>query len=182
MTVAVLRPPKGLEFMLRAISDLAESHPRLQYVVVGDGDDRARLEQIVRERRLTERVTFMGAWDNIEQVLPAADAFVLPTLTDAMPTVLAEAGGMGLPIAAPRVGGVAEMVDAGDSGFVVPAPAPGALSERCGKLPANPDLRRRMGDQARRLAEKRFDFERQVGRLAQLYQQLMSGTGSARCA
>jgi glycosyltransferase involved in cell wall biosynthesis len=168
--------------MLWALSKLAEAHPRLRYVVVGDGDDRPRLERIVRELGLTERVMFIGARNSIEQVLPAADVFVLPTLMEALPTVLAEAAGMGLPIVASRVGGVAEMVDDGNSGFLVPPADPEALSQGCGKLLADPDLRRSMGGRARRLAEEWFDLERQVGRLAQLYRQVISGTGAGGCA
>ena len=180
-TVAVLRRPKGLEFMVHALAGLVHIYPQLRYLVVGDGEDRARLEQLVAELGLTGHVVFSGVRTDVERVLQAADIFVLPSLTEALPTVIAEAGAAGLPVVATAVGGTAEMVDDGRSGFLVRPGDAIALATACARLLADRALRGRMGSRGREIAYTRFDLGRQAQELAQTYRELIR-VKAARCA
>ena len=173
LTVAVLREPKGIGYMLEALPRLLPAFPDLRYVVVGDGPDRTRLENMVARLGLGGSVLFAGTRNDVNEILPAADVFVLPSLTEALPTVLAEAAACDLPIVATDVGGVAEMVEDGVTGFVVPPADPAALATRCGELLAQPHFRRRMAAAGRRVAEERFDLDRQSERLGELYGMLV---------
>ena len=179
LTVAVLREPKGIGYMLEALPRLLPAFPDLRYVVVGDGPDRTRLEHMVARLGLGGSVLFAGTRNDVNEILPAADVFVLPSLTEALPTVLAEAAACELPIVATDVGGVAEMVEDGVTGFVVPPADPAALATRCGELLAQPHFRRRMAAAGRRVAEERFDLDRQSERLGELYGMLV-GQGRSR--
>jgi glycosyltransferase involved in cell wall biosynthesis len=169
MTVAVLREPKGIGYMLEALPLLLPSYPDLRYVIVGDGPDHARLAALVSRLGIEAHVLFTGARLDVHHLLPAADVFVLPSLTEALPTVLAEAAASELPIVATAVGGNDEMVEDGITGFIVPPADEGALAARCGELLSDPGLRRRMGAAGRALARERFDLDRQARRLGELY-------------
>ncbi|MBP1632913.1 MAG: putative glycosyltransferase, partial [Acidobacteria bacterium] len=107
-TVAVQREPKGIQHMLAALPQVAAGFPAVRYLLVGDGPHRAALEQQVADLGLGDRVTFTGAREDVPRLLAAADLFVLPSLTEALPTVLAEAMAAGLPIVATTVGGIPE--------------------------------------------------------------------------
>ena len=169
LTVAVLREPKGISYMLEALPRLLPAFPDLRYVVVGDGPDRTRLKNLVARLGLDGNVLFAGARSDVNEILPAADVFVLPSLTEALPTVLAEAAASALPIVATNVGGVTEMVEDGVTGFVVPPADSAALAARCSELLAQPHLRHRMAAAGRRVAGERFDLDRQSERLGELY-------------
>jgi glycosyltransferase involved in cell wall biosynthesis len=181
MTVAVLRPPKGLEFMLRAMPAIARACPRVYYVVIGEGPDRPRLEQLAQELRVAAHVLFTGERADVPRLLQAADLFVLPSLTEALPTVLAEAAASGLPIVASHVGGVAEMIEDGRSGYLVAPSSPSELADRCLELLGSAALRRRMGSAGRTVAGERFSLAGQVRRLSSLYHELMAERLGSSC-
>ena len=182
ITVAVLRQPKGIEFMIRAFASLCRRDPDARYLVVGSGDDRERLEALAGELGVSSQVIFAGMRDDIPELVAASDVFVLPTLTEALPTVLAEAAAIGKPIVASAVGGVPEMVEDGETGLLVPPADTEALAAACGRLLANPALRQRMGQAARSLAMDRFDLELHADRLCGLYDRLAVQSEKQPCA
>ena len=182
ITVAVLRPPKGIEFMIRAFAMLCESEPEAHYLIVGAGTDGPRLEALARELGVSSRIQFTGMRDDIPALLAASDIFVLPSLTEALPTVLAEAAASAKPVVATSVGGAPEMLVEGETGLLVPPGDPEALAGACRRLLASPELCRRMGEAGQRLAIDRFDLEQQADRLAELYDGLLARTGRPACA
>ena len=182
ITVAVLRQPKGIEFMIRAFASLCRRDPDARYLVVGSGDDRERLEALAGDLGVSSQVIFAGMRDDIPELVAASDIFVLPTLTEALPTVLAEAAAIGKPIVASAVGGVPEMIEDGETGLLVPPANCEALAAACGRLLANPALRQRMGQAARGLAMDRFDLELHADRLCGLYNRLAAQSEKQTCA
>lgn len=169
VTVAVLRQPKGIQYLLEALPDILRRVPDTRYLIVGDGDHREKLKSIAAEKGVSDHVIFAGTRRDIPQILAAADIFVLPTLTEALPTVLAEAMAAEKPIIASDVGGVPEMLDDGQNGLLIPPADPSALTEACLKLLENPERARAMGKTGRQIVEARFDIQRQVRRLETLY-------------
>ncbi|MFH1329771.1 MAG: glycosyltransferase, partial [Actinomycetota bacterium] len=85
VTVAVQREPKGIQHMLAALPEVAAAFPAVRYLLVGDGPHRPALEEQVRRLGLEGRVLFAGARDDVARMLAAADLFVLPSLTEALP-------------------------------------------------------------------------------------------------
>jgi glycosyltransferase involved in cell wall biosynthesis len=171
VTVAVLRPPKGIDLMLRAMPEVPDAH----YLIVGDGEARLALEAETARLGLGDRVTFAGARADIPVMLATADLFVLPSLTEALPTVIAEAMAAGLPVVATDVGGTTEMVDA-DTGIVVDAGDADQLANAVRSLLADPIRAGDMGRTGREIAARRFDLHNQAGRLIDEYRRL----GAAR--
>ncbi|MFH1331457.1 MAG: glycosyltransferase family 4 protein, partial [Actinomycetota bacterium] len=124
---------------------------------------------------LEGRVLFAGARDDVARMLAAADLFVLPSLTEALPTVVTEAMAAGLPIVATTVGGIPEMVHHGEAALLVPPADPGALAAAVCRLLANPRQAAAMGRSGRRLVAARFDIRTQAGALADDYRALAAG-------
>lgn len=177
MTVAVLRPEKGIADMVDALPAVVPSHPSTRYVVVGHGSQRPTLERIVASLGLEDRVLFTGARSDIPQLLAAADVFVLPSHTEALPTVLIEAMAAGLPVVATEVGGIPEMVDRGVSALLVPPHSPAMLADAVGRLFSSPIQSSAMGRAGRRIASDRFDLDRQAARLVDEYRLAITAGG-----
>ena len=177
LTVAVLRELKGIQFMIQAMPAILAEQPEARYLIVGSGDHHVQLVEEVRRLGLENRVIFAGARKDIPALMSAADVFVLPTLTEALPTVLAEAMAARLPIVASRVGGVPEMVTDGVNGRLLEPGDPRQLAETCLELLARPEVRAEMGGRGRSIVEQKFDVRVQAEHLRALYQRLMESYG-----
>jgi len=172
VTVAIQREPKGIQHMLAALRAVAAVRPEVHYLLVGDGPHRPALEQIAAAAGIASHTVFAGTRDDIPALLAAADLFVLPSLTEALPTVIAEAMAAGLPVVATEVGGIPEMVAHGDSALLVPPADPGLLAEAVIRILSNPRQAAAMGRAGRRVAAERFDARRQAEALAEEYRRL----------
>jgi glycosyltransferase involved in cell wall biosynthesis len=168
-TVAVLRPPKGIQFMIRALPAILASSPNTYYLTVGNGAHQDALMEEVYKARVNERVLFAGMRKDVPRLLAASDVFVLPTLTEALPTVLAEAMAAKLPIIASRVGGIPEMVTDGQNGCLVEPEDIDGIAKACIHLLADPEKRAAMGAQGWETVQAKFNIERQVDQLKTLY-------------
>ncbi len=173
-TVSVLRRDKGIQHMIAALAALAAQVPDVVYLVVGDGDHRPALEAAAARRGVAGRVVFAGSRTDVPRVLAACDAFVHPTLLDALPTVLAEAAAAGLPIVASRVGGVPEMCLDGRNGLLVEPGDEAGLAAACLRVLREPGLAARMGAQSREVARERYDIRTQAARLRDVYRAAMA--------
>lgn len=175
LTVAVLRPAKGIDRLVTALAAVRQHHPDVELLVVGDGPQLAALQRQAAEEGVADCVRFTGFRSDIAAIMGAADVFVLPTLDDAQPTVVMEAMACGVPVIASAVGGIPEMMQDDDAGILVPPNDVVALAEALGALLADPARRQRMSAAARRTAVLRFSLERQAARLNALYDDLIGG-------
>ncbi|MDX1691960.1 MAG: glycosyltransferase family 4 protein [Acidimicrobiia bacterium] len=178
VTVAVHREPKGIQFMLDALPVLLARRPDTVYLLVGDGPHRRALEERANALGVADAVRFAGARRDVPDHLAAADAFVLPSLTEALPTVIAEAMAASLPVVATTVGGTPEMVVDGETGILVPPSDPGALADAVGRLFDDGALRARLGAAGRARARTAFSIDSQAEALLAEYRRL-AGVGSA---
>ncbi len=168
-TVAVLRPQKGIQYMIRAMSAVLPAIPNAYYLVVGDGSHRNLLIEEANKSNLANRVIFTGMRKDVARLLSASDVFVLPTLTEALPTVLAEAMAAKLPIVASRVGGIPEMITAGQNGCLVEPEDVDGLAHACIDLLANREKRATMSAEGWKTVNQKFNIEKQVDQLEALY-------------
>ncbi|MDE1882487.1 MAG: glycosyltransferase [Rhodospirillales bacterium] len=179
--VARLQEVKGTEYLIRAFALIAAQHPLARLVIIGEGKLRKRLERLARETGLAERIAFLGAKPH-EQVLGwmrRAAMLVLPSIKtesgreEGLGMVMLEAAASSVPGIGTRVGGIAEGIEEGVTGFLVPERDPEALSVAIATLLANPSLRVRMGEAARRRMEQQFDLTRQTAALEEIYDSLL---------
>ena len=178
-TVAVLRPQKGIQFMIRALPEVLASNSNTYYLVIGDGSHRNTLIEEAKKSNINHRVIFAGMRKDITCLLAASDIFVLPTLTEALPTVLAEAMAAKLPIIASRVGGVPEMVADGQNGCLVEAEDVEGLATACNQLLGDSEKRVTMGDEGWNIVNQKFNIERQVEKLEELYIEQLRAYGKS---
>lgn len=175
--VANFRPIKRHQDLVEAVAALWARGVKAPCRLVGDGATRPGIEALVRDRELTEAVTFLGTIEppRIEAVLQAADVFVLPSLWEGMPVGIMEAMAMALPVVGTDVPGIRELVEDGTTGFLVPPAAPSALAARLHQLLTDEPLRRRMGEEGRRRIVTEFGLDRMVKKYETEYARLSSG-------
>lgn len=179
--VARLEEVKGTAYLIRAFALIAPQYPLARLVIIGDGKLRKSLERLARETGFAERIAFLGARAHTEVLawMHRAAMLVLPSVkTDSgreegLGMVMLEAAACGVPGIGCRVGGIAEGIVEGETGFLVPERDPEALSMAMGTLLANPTLRLRMGEAARRRVEQHFDLTRQTAALEDIYDGLI---------
>jgi colanic acid/amylovoran biosynthesis glycosyltransferase len=173
---------KGTEYLIRGFALLAKKHPAVQLVSIGDGPLRGALEDLAKSLGIAERIQFLGARPHADVLswMRRSAMLVLPSVrthdgrTEGFGVVMAEAAATGLPVIGSRSGGIPEGIVDGRSGFLVPERDPAALASRMDDLLCDPELRRRMGIQARALVEQKFDIRRQTETLEGHYDAVLA--------
>jgi glycosyltransferase involved in cell wall biosynthesis len=136
---------KGHEFLIQAIPSIIPSFPNITVGICGSGPLFTQLEKQIFDLSLEKKIRLLGQWENVMELLAAADAFVLPSRWEGLPLALLEAMMAGLPVIATRVQGVEEVIENGVQGFLVPLENPEELAKSILKLLSKPDQCRQMG-------------------------------------
>lgn len=177
LMVATLNRQKGIWVGLEAFERLGASLPGLHLVIVGDGPERRRLEEISRGGLFGRRVHFVGAVEapRTAAYFATADIFLYPTFrTEGLPLAIVEAMSAGLPVVASDRGGIRSAVRDGETGLLLPFPEVRGLAEAVESLLTNPDLAASLGRQARKRALAEFDNHVLVARLLE---EILSAVG-----
>jgi len=140
LCVALLDEKKGIRYLLEAVAKLPPQAGPWRLDIVGDGPERQPLQAKAQELGISDRVTFQGVRPKSEvaEFMGAADLFVLPSLWENLPCVIAEAMTTGLPVLSTLVGGIPEMVD-DMVGMLVPPGDADALSAALASMLENLD-------------------------------------------
>jgi glycosyltransferase involved in cell wall biosynthesis len=175
-TVGNIRRVKGHDVFVRAAATIAHEFPNVSFSVAGEvlePDYFAELEALVRELKLSERFHFVGGITDLRKHLSAADIFVLPSRSEGFSNAIVEAMAASLPVVATNVGGNAEAVTDGVSGFIVPSDDPAQLAGAIGRLLSDPSLAREMGLAGKSLAAEKFTTEAMMRRIVTTYETLL---------
>ena len=182
ITVARHTEKKGLEYAIRAIARIASKMPNIEYQIVGDGPLRPRLEQLINQSNMRDKIKLAG-WcrhDEVLTKLERAQILLLPSVTasdgdqEGTPTALIEACAMGMPVVSTLHSGIPEVVCNGRSGYLVPERDVDALVDRLGFLIDHPGSWKAMGTVGRHHVEKYFDVTVLNNRLVDHYGSLIS--------
>lgn len=158
VTVGRLSIEKGHRFLIEAFAQIHDSSWVL--TIVGDGQEKEKLEQLVDKLKIKERVIFYGHQKKISLQLSEAQIFVLPSLSEGFPNALLEA--MSLPLACISsncVAGPADIIENGVNGLLVDPGNVEALTLALNRLIENPELRKELAIEAYKIREK-LAFER----------------------
>ena len=169
---------KGIEYLLRAAAALQAEFPGLRVEIAGAGPQRAKLEEAVAQLGLAGRVEFLGWVNNIQSVLPRWDVFVMPSLEEGFPIAALDAMAAGLPVIASSVGGVPELVEDGETGWLVPPADVETLVSRLRSLLLNAELRLSMGAAAQARVRNHFNLATMTENFSRLYDELLGETGT----
>lgn len=171
-SVGRLTPVKGLEYLIRAVSKNKGPRER-KLVIVGDGPLRPALEGLAREVGVAGRVLFLGARNDVYDLMGVFDVLALPSLHEGVPMVLLEAMAMAVPIIASRVGGIPEILDDEQGALLVQARDVDVLADAIETMANDEVLRNRLRKAARARVESRFSIERTAALTGDLYCELM---------
>jgi len=176
-TVGNIRRVKGHDLFIKAAAAIMPQFPNVSFSIAGDVLDSvyfAELQSLVRDLGLADRFRFDGGVADLRRYLAVADIFVLPSRSEGFSNALIEAMAASLPVVATAVGGNAEAVQDGDTGFVIPSEDPAALTEAIVRLLSDPALAKAMGSAGKNLATERFRTETMMRRVSGAYGNLLS--------
>jgi sugar transferase (PEP-CTERM/EpsH1 system associated) len=172
LQVARLDPIKDHSTALKALAQTVGQEPRIRLVLVGDGPERPAIERQIADLRLRPSVTMLGQRSDVSELLAAADAFLLTSVSEGLPVTIIEAMATGLPVISTRVGGVPEVINDGDSGLLAPAGDATALAAAIVRLTRDAHLRTRLAENGRERVASRFSEEQMMQRYDDLYAEL----------
>lgn len=136
--ISELHPTKRVNDAIRAMKIISEKYPDTIFVVIGEGQERRKLENLIRELNLRNHVSLVGFKNNAASLLPAFDLFLHSSQSEAFPYALLEAGCASLPVVATRVGGIPEIIPDDDHGILVPSHNPETLASAVESLIKDP--------------------------------------------
>jgi colanic acid/amylovoran biosynthesis glycosyltransferase len=174
LCVGRLVAPKGQGLLLDTVAELRRRAIECELVLVGDGDDRAAFEAQAERLGIADRVEFTGSvgQDDIAELYADSDVFCLASFAEGVPVVLMEAMATGLPVVAPAIMGVPELVDDGVSGMLVPPGRVDLLADALAELLGDPERRATMGKAGREAVLDRFDRRASAAQLVELFDDL----------
>jgi len=159
--VARLAPQKDHRTLIEA----ARLVPEAEFVIVGDGELRGELERLAAGAR----VRFMGAREDVPELLASFDVFAFPSRFEGLCLAVIEAQAAGVPVVATPVGGIRETVVEGETGLLVPTGDPAALAAATRRLLEDRPAAEAMAAEAKRRVRERFSLERMVEATLRLY-------------
>ena len=167
---------KGYRYFLEAANFIVEWYPGCQFVLIGTGELLPQMEALAAQLGLVNNVHFLGLRTDVEEILPALDAFVSSSLWEGLPTVILEAMAAGVPVVATEVSGSIELVKDGVTGLLVPPANPTAIAIAIRDLLQNPNRAEKLSDAAQHWS-KRFSIEGVADQYQHMYVDLWSKSG-----
>jgi glycosyltransferase involved in cell wall biosynthesis len=188
--VAQITPWKGQDDAVRMLWRLKRSHPRVRLLLVGSPKFVSRqtrhdnvafsrsLEELIGDLGVQEEVWLLGERQDIPELLRAADVFLVPSWEEPFSLSAIEAMAMRLPVLATVVGGLREIID-GRNGVLLPPQQPDRWAAEIEQLLKRPDLRRTMGERARRTITSQLEASRWVDDVVAAYDAVLAGVGAS---
>jgi glycosyltransferase involved in cell wall biosynthesis len=173
VVVGRLEEQKGHDVLFDALAELVRQGMDFTLVVAGEGSRRGWLEQQAVSRGLAPRVQFVGQLDDVGGLLAAADGVLLPSRWEGLPLVLLEAMARARPIVASRVGGMADALEDGVSGTLVPPGDPVALAAALESLHRRADKAWRMARLAAQRVRERYTWGAVVDEFEAVYDDVL---------
>ncbi len=171
--VSHFRPEKGHDIFLEAIAKIRNQIPDLRVLMLGGSAGstlQARYRQKIKDQKLGDHLFMPGYIDHVLDYLAVMDIGCLtPVSNEGFSNAILEQMAMGIPVIASDIGGNAEAVADGESGFIVPVNDADAVADAILKLYHNHDLRKQFGDEARRRVETEFSMDKMIERMESFY-------------
>lgn len=180
ISVARLSAEKDFPTLLRAAAIVREAVPEFRLTIVGDGAERASLENLTKSLGLAGTVCFAGEQANVPRFLAESAFFVTSTLTEGISLTLLEAMAVGRAIVATAVGGNPEIVDAGKTGLLVPPASPHELADALLAMCRQPQSWEDWGRAGRDRVLTHFTAHRMVADYERLYGDLFHAKQDTR--
>jgi glycosyltransferase involved in cell wall biosynthesis len=173
--VGRLAEEKNLGCLIRASRIVLKKFPKTLFLIVGDGPERMRLEELSRDLMIKENIIFDGLIEHkkLPNYYQMCDLFVLPSKHEGRGLVLIEAMAASKPVVTTDVGVAGELIINGETGFVVPVNDCDELAKKIITLLGNPELRKRMGSQGRAEVMETQDIKKNAHKLREMYEEVL---------
>jgi glycosyltransferase involved in cell wall biosynthesis len=164
---------KDFPLMIAAARIAVSPKAALRFEIAGEGPERANLEELVSACGVRDHFTLRGHLDDMQRFYSELDVYMNTSLHEGIPMSILEAMAHGVPVIAPQVGGIVEIIDDGVDGFLVSGRKPQDFAEKCIWL-QDFELRKRMGQAARDKVKRLFSAEQMAHQYHRLYHELAS--------
>jgi len=171
LTAGRLTRPKGQVYFLKAAQELLKRDLSLSFLIAGSGVLDGKLKGLSRELGIESRVRFLGYQEDLYQIYPQIDLFVLTSLEEGLPNSIMEAMSFGKAVVATDVGGVRELVEDGVTGYVVEPRDVQGIADAIWALINNDSFLKAFGDAGRKKITEQFSMERMVSSLEDFLQE-----------
>lgn len=172
-TISELHKNKGLRYAIEAVKKhLEASLPSAQkviFIIMGEGEERKNLEEIIKTNGLEDSVFLVGNVENASSYLKAFDIFALTSITEALPYAILEAGKAGVPIVASNVGGISEIIDDMKSGILLQPKKPKEIKDAIEYYMNHPDKRDIFPNLLKEKIDKEFSLDKMISATIRLY-------------
>ena len=174
ISVGRLHKSKGYSYLINAFKIVKKNNPETVLIIIGEGEERKKIEKQINALKLQDSVFLLGQKDNVQDYLSAANVFILSSLWEGIPIALAEAMACGLPVVVTAVGGIPEVVENGKTGFLVEPKNSEALAEKIEyALNLSGEERKKISRHARKKVEETSSIEETVKKYENLYKELI---------
>lgn len=172
LCVGSLTRQKGQDVLLEALSHLREDRPKLWVLLAGVGVERGSLQKLASTLGVAERVSFLGTREDVPSLLASVDLYVQPSRWEGFGLAAVEAMISRVPVVASAVGGLAEILETGNTGRLVPPENAIALADAIRDGLNRPEESRKMATRAHRVAIEEYGIRKMALRLERLYEEI----------
>jgi glycosyltransferase involved in cell wall biosynthesis len=173
LNVGNLTEQKAQHILIEAAEEVLRQLPDALFLIIGEGEQRPKLEALIEEKALGERVKLLGSRTDVTSIVGRSSVLALSSLWEGLPLTILEAMAAEKPVVVTDVGGNKEAVRDGETGYVVPSRRPDLLADRILRVLNDEALAEEMGTQGRLRYEAEFRAERQIRKTEDLYDMLL---------
>jgi glycosyltransferase involved in cell wall biosynthesis len=175
VAVGRLDKMKGLEYLIRSVSQIQEEFPDFKVFIIGEGPDRNRLEKLVSDLNLDDSIVFTGLSTNVMNWYLAADLVIHPSITESFCQVIVEALSVNRPVIMTPVGAAPEIIIPDErGGEFIEIGSPTSIASAVKKLLKDPALAKRLAEAGNAYVKSTFTQERVGSMYAELYGRLLA--------
>jgi len=172
--------PKGIHYLLEAITLVKDEFPNIQLYTVGDHiieeykDYFNDLKNIIEQHGMSEHIIFTGWRPDALQIVALMDILVHPSLSEGFGRAVLEGMALGKPVIASKVGGLRELISDGENGFLVDAGNPSQIAEKLRLLLASKELREKLGKEARKTVYSEYLIQDKIGQMELIWSEMVA--------
>lgn len=173
---------KSLDTLVHAARRVVDKLPAAQFILAGDGDERPKLEALRDHLKLQSSFHFIGAREDIYEVLQLADVVTLCSLWEGLGFTLMEAMALGKPVVGTDVTGINEIIENGRNGLLVTRESPDLLADALRRVLTDASFAGMMGREGPKVIAEKFDVKKNAQQLIALYERVLKGSASSSTA
>ena len=165
---------KGVQYLIKSVAELKKQYSDINLTIIGDGDYKKDLQDLIKKKNLQDRCFFKGSVDQSEIINEMENSLVLvlPSLTEGLPRVIIEAMACGLPVIGTKVGGIPELIADNENGFLISPKNSDELEEKIKYFLENKEKAMSMGGLGKKYILENFSTEKYINN----YQQMIKDT------